>query len=329
MWGKRREAQSSAEMRSPALGSGTGSLVREEGDATSSTSSAKTKPFLERALRCSTRYFGFQKQTLFSVAVLFILMMIFVRLGKPPPGVCIFDIEGKMNCFTYTFSVFCSLLSTSIRMFYIVLMTKDFKPTSYGTEAQNQCKLRGHDVAVIALNVIDENYPYEKEFLKSYFPKIWTPTLLESHALQLTPKPTKKESFEAISSYFDRDLHCTVLISNRMSMSEVINDYGVNYVQIKEPDDSIERIGLTKAVVDLAILSLYTTCQDINSVEELEKGNLKKGGRRSHQTEVVDCTYISPSDYDCINSISGVSSSKTEEAIVCGCTKKNSEYFLD
>merc|ERR1711871_779398 len=185
-------------------------------------------------------------------------MMIFVRLGKPPPGVCIFDIEA--------------------------LMTKDFKPTSYGTEAQNQCKLRGHDVAVIALNVIDENYPYEKEFLKSYFPKIWTPTLLESHALQLTPKPTKKESFEAISSYFDRDLHCTVLISNRMSMSEVINDYGVNYVQIKEPDDSIERIGLTKAVVDLAILSLYTTCQDINSVEELEKGNMMKGGKRSHQT---------------------------------------------
>ena len=114
-------------------------------------------------------------------------------------------------------------------------MTKDFKPTSYAVEAQNLCKLRGHDIAVYALNTIDENYPYEIEFLKTYFPKIWTPTLLQSHALQIKPKATKKESFEAISSYYDRSLHCTVLISNRMPMSEVINDYGINYVQVSEP----------------------------------------------------------------------------------------------
>ena len=80
-------------MRSPALG---GSLRNDE----EMSSTAKTKPLLERFLRCSSRYFAFQYQTLLSVGVLFILMMIFVRLGKPPPGVCVFDPEGNMNVLT-------------------------------------------------------------------------------------------------------------------------------------------------------------------------------------------------------------------------------------
>ena len=207
-------------------------------------------------------------------------------------------------------------------------MTKDFKPTSYAAEAQNLCKLRGHDIAVYALNTIDENYPYEIEFLKSYFPKIWTSTLLRSHALQIKPKSTRKESFQAISSYYDRSLHCTVLISNRLTMSEVINDYGINYVQVAEPDDSIERIGVTKSAVELAILSLYTTCQDVNNVEDIEKGNIKKGVKASHQTELIDCAYISTTDFDCINSVNG-GSSDTEIATVCGCTRKKSNYFVE
>ena len=216
---------------------------------------------------------------------------------------------------------------TSFVLTHAVLMTKDFKPTSYAVEAQNLCKLRGHDVALFALNVIDESYPYEKEFLKSYFPKIWTPTLLQSHALQLTPKASRKESFEAISSYYDRDLHCVVLISNRMPMNEVINEFGVNYVQVTEPNDAIERIGVTKAAVELAILSIYTTCQNSNNAENLENENTKRAGEM-HQTGLIDCTQISPADYDCVNSIND-GRSKKDEATVCGCAKKKDNYSFE
>ena len=77
------------------------SLGAIDGEEEETSSTAKTKPLFERILRCSTRYFAFQRQTLLSVGVLFILMMIFVRLGKAPPGVCVFDIEGIYALYFY------------------------------------------------------------------------------------------------------------------------------------------------------------------------------------------------------------------------------------
>ena len=185
------------------------------------------------------------------LTVFVILVVVFTALGKRQSGVCIFDID--------------------------TLMTRDYQPTTSALYLQQFCLDNGHDIAVISPRLTEiQDVKLEKSFLQSEFPEIWTSVLIKSNgknyhltfyplafkvlpnltAAQIKKNLNKDQAIEAISSYYEKSLQCSVLISYDADET-LTKKLGVNILRSVSVS---ERAGLAKESVKLAVALVESSC---------------------------------------------------------------------
>lgn len=159
--------------------------------------------------------------------VLIALASIFMSLGRSYTGVCIFDMS--------------------------TIMDKDFKPYPFAFDAQRMCILKGHEIAAYHINSIDSTFDFERTFLQTNFPTIWTPTLLGSHAVQIGVSNDQEKALKDIASYYEKPEHCLVMISSSFESEKFTEKLGIEFLEAGDA-------GITSKTMDKAFSTLLSKC---------------------------------------------------------------------
>jgi hypothetical protein len=171
--------------------------------------------------------------TLCGLLVLIALALIFMSLGRSYTGVCIFDLT--------------------------TIMDKDFKPYPFALDAQRMCILKGHEIAAYHMNSIDPSFDFERKFLQTNFPTIWTPTLLGSHAAQIGASNDQEKALKDIASYYEKPGHCMVLISGHYESEKFTEKLGIELLEAGAA-------GISKTTMDKAFSTLLSKCSTYDPV---------------------------------------------------------------
>jgi len=155
----------------------------------------------------------------FCVAAVFILLRIgytsIAMTTSSYVGVCIFDLSALMS-------------------------PVNFQLYPNAREAQNFCLNNGFGVAAVSPNMIDHHYDYERKFLTSYFPEIWTEHHASSVALQVHEGIHIASSLTLITSYFDVDPTCAALISQHFENEMESERVGMSFIDVKSTGVSMQ-----------------------------------------------------------------------------------------
>ena len=111
------------------------------------------------------------------------------------------------------------------------------------------------EIAIISPVSVEGNYEYEKKFLSSYFPNIWTKERLESNAFQVHQGMDVAKSLLLITTFYQVDPSCAVLISGHYQNEMDAERLGMLFMDVKP-------VGLTTADLELIETSLKESCSN-------------------------------------------------------------------
>jgi hypothetical protein len=161
---------------------------------------------------------------------LFGFLKIYAYIQRPAQGVCIFDMEALIN-------------------------KDDYSKFQYAHEAQRRCMRAGHYIGVVNKGS-DKGYGYDSKFMAAHFPDIWTPRRIESLAFQIHDKMILDKSLPLITSYYEMQHKCTMVISPHFEDEVKILRLGMVFSSV----DGKTKNGITEKNMDKALAALDRSC---------------------------------------------------------------------